>query len=138
MKEKLTSIEVNVLVHEVSELKNQLDTLSLQLKDLNERHSSLDAEILLKESADDEIKKKMFVLDNEINSLQSQLLESMSEVSRLETSKIEVDQKRKHALQSQNSDDIKKKLDNLKAILTDLIEEYNDRVERLKSNRKIP
>ena len=75
----------------------------------------------------------MFVLDNEINSLQSQLLESMSEVSRLETSKIEVDQKRKHALQSQNSDDIKKKLDNLKAILTDLIEEYNDRVERLKT-----
>lgn len=71
------------------ELKHQLDTLSLQLKDLNERHSSLDAEILLKESADDEIKKKMFVLDNEINSLQSQLLESMSEVSRLETSKIE-------------------------------------------------
>ena len=136
LKEKLTSIEVNVLVHEVSELKHQLDTLSLQLKDLNERHSSLDAEILLKESADDEIKKKMFVLDNEINSLQSQLLESMSEVSRLETSKIEVDQKRKHALQSQNSDDIKKKLDNLKAILTDLIEEYNDRVERLKTTEK--
>lgn len=136
LKEKLTSIEVNVLVHEVSELKHQLDTLSLQLKDLNERHSSLDAEIFLKESADDEIKKKMFVLDNEINSLQSQLLESMSEVSRLETSKIEVDQKRKHALQSQNSDDIKKKLDNLKAILTDLIEEYNDRVERLKTTEK--
>lgn len=41
LKEKLTSIEVNVLVHEVSELKHQLDTLSLQLKDLNERHSSL-------------------------------------------------------------------------------------------------
>ena len=136
LKEKLTSIEVNVLVHEVSELKHQLDTLSLQLKDLNERHSSLDAEIFLKESADDEIKKKMFVLDNEINSLQSQLLESMSEVSRLETSKIEVDQKRKHTLQSQNSDDIKKKLDNLKAILTDLIEEYNDRVERLKTTEK--
>ena len=136
LKEKLTSIEVNVLVHEVSELKHQLDTLSLQLKDLNERHSSLDAEILLKESADDEIKKKMFVLDNEINSLQSQLLESMSEVSRLETSKIEVDQKRKHALQSQNSGDIKMKLDNLKAILTDLIEEYNDRVERLKTTEK--
>ena len=136
LKEKLTSIEVNVLVHEVSELKNQLDTLSLQLKDLNERHSSLDAEILLKESVDDEIKKKMFVLDNEINSLQSQLLESMSEVSRLETSKIEVDQKRKHALQSQNNGDIKKKLDNLKAILTDLIEEYNDRVERLKTTEK--
>ena len=36
LKEKLTSIEVNVLVHEVSELKHQLDTLSLQLKDLKE------------------------------------------------------------------------------------------------------
>ncbi len=136
LQEQLTSIEVNVLVHEISELNTQLEALSLQLKNLNENHSSIDAEILLKESANDEIKKKMFALDNEINALQSQLLEAMSEVSRLETSKIEVDQKRKHALESENSNDIKEKLDNLKAILSDLIEEYNDRVERLKSTEE--
>lgn len=136
LQEQLTSIEVNVLVHEISDLNTQLKALSLQLKTLNENHSSIDAEILLKESSNDEIKKKMFALDNEINALQSQLLETMSDVSRLETSKIEIDQKRKHALESKNNNDIKEKLDNLKAILTDLIEEYNDRVERLKTTEE--
>lgn len=136
LKNKLTSIEVNVLVHEISNLNTKLETLSLELKRINERHASLDAEILLKESSNDDIRKKMYALDNDINALQSQLLEAMSEVSRLETSKIEVDQKRKFALESENNNDLKEKLDNLKAILTDLIEEYNDRVERLEITEK--
>lgn len=136
LKNKLTSIEVNVLVHEISNLNIKLEDLSLELKKVNEKRASLDAEILLKESSNDDIKKKMYALDNDINALQSQLLETMSEVSRLETSKIEVDQKRKFALESNDQDDLKNKLDNLKAILTDLIEEYNDRVERLELTEK--
>lgn len=136
LKEKLTSIEVNVLVHEISETNASLEELSKILKSLNEKQASLDAEILLKESANDEIKKKMFVLDNEINALQSQLLEAMSEVSRLETSKVEVDQKRKHALESKDNNDITHKLENLKAILADVVEEYNNRVGRLEETEK--
>ena len=135
-KEKLTSIEVNVLVHEISETNASLEKLSKTLKSLNEKQAALDAEILLKESANDEIKKKMFVLDNEINALQSQLLEAMSEVSRLETSKVEVDQKRKHALESKDNKDIAHKLENLKAILADVVEEYNNRVGRLEETEK--
>ena len=136
LKEKLTSIEVNVLVHEISETNASLEELSKILKSLNEKQAALDAEILLKESANDEIKKKMFVLDNEINALQSQLLEAMSEVSRLETSKVEVDQKRKHALESKDNNDITHKLENLKAILADVVEEYNNRVGRLEETEK--
>lgn len=136
LKEKLTSIEVNVLVHEISETNASLEELSKILKSLNEKQAALDAEILLKESANDEIKKKMFVLDNEINALQSQLLEAMSEVSRLETSKVEVDQKRKHALESKDNKDIAHKLENLKAILADVVEEYNNRVGRLEETEK--
>lgn len=136
LKEKLTSIEVNVLVHEISETNASLEELSKILKSLNEKQATLDAEILLKESANDEIKKKMFVLDNEINALQSQLLEAMSEVSRLETSKVEVDQKRKHALESKDNKDIAHKLENLKAILADVVEEYNNRVGRLEETEK--
>lgn len=136
LKEKLTSIEVNVLVHEISETNASLEELSKILKSLNEKQAALDAEILLKESANDEIKKKMFVLDNEINALQSQLLEAMSEVSRLETSKVEVDQKRKHALESKDNNDIAHKLENLKAILADVVEEYNNRVGRLEETEK--
>ena len=136
LKEKLTSIEVNVLVHEISETNASLEELSKILKSLNEKQAALDAEILLKESANDEIKKKMFVLDNEINALQSQLLEAMSEVSRLETSKVEVDQKRKYALESKDNNDIAHKLENLKAILADVVEEYNNRVGRLEETEK--
>ena len=42
----------------------------------------------------------MFTLDQEINALQSKLLEAVSNVSKLETAKVEVDQKRKHALET--------------------------------------
>lgn len=134
LKEKLTDIELNVIVHEISSAKTSLDQLSQQLKQLNENQTMIDAEILLKENTNDEIKKKMFVLDNEINNLQTMLMETMSEVSKLETSKIEIDQKRKHALESKDNDNIKERLANLKAILADLVEEYNDRVERLQTN----
>ena len=67
MKEKLTAIEVNVLINEITEAKKSLDELSKVIKDLNERQASLEADILLKESSNDEIKKKMFTLDQEIN-----------------------------------------------------------------------
>ena len=39
----------------------------------------------------------MYQLDQEVNSLQSKLLEAVSNVSKLETAKVEIDQKRKHA-----------------------------------------
>ena len=134
LKEKLTGVEVNVLVNEISSSKRLLDQLSEELKLLNEKQTSLDADILLKENANDDIKKKMFVLDNEINHLQSQLMEAMSEVTKLETSKIEIDQKRKHVLESADSQNIAEKLVHLKALLTDLLGEYNNRVERLQDN----
>lgn len=134
LKEKLTGIEVNVLVHEITSAKDNLDKLSIQLKELNENQTILDGDILLKENANDEIKKKMFTLDNEINDLQSQLMEAMSEVTKLETSKIEVDQKRKHVLESKDNDNLEERLTQLRGMLADLVEEYNDRVERLQQN----
>ena len=57
--------------------------------------SLLEADILLKESSNDRNKKKMFTLDQEINALQSKLLEAVSNVSKLETAKVEVDTKAK-------------------------------------------
>lgn len=131
LKEKLTAIEVNVLVNEITESKKSLDELSKVIKDLNERQVSLEADILLKENRNDEIKKKMFQLDQEVNVLQSKLLEAVSNVSRLETAKVEVDQKRKHALETLSKENLKENIANMKAILSDVVNEYNDRVERL-------
>lgn len=140
LKEKLTAIEVNVLINEITEAKKSLDELSKVIKDLNERQASLEADILLKESSNDEIKKKMFTLDQEINALQSKLLEAVSNVSKLETAKVEVDQKRKHALETLSKENLKENLKeniaNMKAILSDVVNEYNDRVERLDNTQK--
>lgn len=49
---------MNVLVHEISETNASLEELSKILKSLNEKQAALDAEILLKESANDEIKRR--------------------------------------------------------------------------------
>lgn len=136
LKEQLTAIEVNVLVSEITEAKESLDQLSKIIKDLNERQASLEADILLKESNNDEIKKKMFVLDQDINALQSKLLEAVSNVSRLERAKVEVDQKRKHALETLSKENLKENIANMKAILSDIVNEYNNRVERLDNTQE--
>lgn len=136
LKEKLTAVEVNVLVKEITEAKKSLDVLSKEIKDLNEQQVSLDADILMKENSNDDIKKKMYQLDQEVNSLQSKLLEAVSNVSKLETAKVEIDQKRKHALQSASKENLQENIANMKAILSDIVNEYNDRVERLNSTEQ--
>lgn len=136
LKEKLTSIEVNVLINEISEAKKSLDEFSVIIKDLNERQVSLETDIHLKENSNDEIKKKMFTLDQEINALQTKLLEAVSNVSKLETAKVEIDQKRKHALESLSKENLQESIANMKAILADVVSEYNDRVERLETTEK--
>ena len=80
--------------------------------------------------------KKMFTLDQEINALQSKLLEAVSNVSKLETAKVEVDQKRKHALETLSKENLKENIANMKAILSDVVNEYNDRVERLDNTQE--
>lgn len=136
LKEKLTAVEVNVLVKEITEAKKSLDVLSKEIKDLNEQQASLDADILMKENSNDDIKKKMYQLDQEVNSLQSKLLEAVSNVSKLETAKVEIDQKRKHALRSASKENLQENIANMKAILSDIVNEYNDRVERLNSTEQ--
>lgn len=136
LKEKLTAVEVNVLVKEITEAKKSLDVLSKEIKDLNEQQASLDADILMKENSNDDIKKKMYQLDQEVNSLQSKLLEAVSNVSKLETAKVEINQKRKHALQSASKENLQENIANMKAILSDIVNEYNDRVERLNSTEQ--
>lgn len=136
LKEQLTAIEVNVLVKEVTEAKESLDTLSVIIKDLNEQRASIEADILLKETNNEEIKKKMFVLDNEVNAMQSKLFEAMTTVSNLETTKVEVDQKRKYALENQSKEDLQAKISQLKEVLSDAVNEYNDRIERLDHSKE--
>lgn len=136
LKEQLTSVEINVLVKEIGETKTSLEALSKIIKDLNERYAGIEADITLKETRGEDVKKKMFTLDQEINALQTKLMDAMTSVSELETTKVEVDQKRKHILENQSKENINAKIGGLKEVLKDVLQEYNNRVERLQQTKE--
>ena len=134
LKKQLTDVEVNVLVYEIKGAKEALVQLNQQIKLLDEDKLTIDNNILLKERQNDELKQKMFQLDNEVNHLQTKLYEVMNEVSNLETTKVEVDQKRKYLIENSDSSDLSLKIEQLKNQLSDALAEYNDRVQRFKDS----
>lgn len=136
LKNKLKSIEINVLVREVENLSNALKELNHSLSQLDKEKVSVDAEILLNEQQNETLKKKMFDLDQEVNNLQGQLLTAMKMVNELETQKIEIDTNRKHLLETTNKEDLQARIVQMKAILQDAINEYNDRVKRYRETKE--
>ncbi len=136
LKEQLKSIEVGVLVKEIELLSHSLKELNQSLDQLEKDKVENDAAILLNESQSETLKKKMFDLDEEVNSMQSQLLTAMNNLQELETRKIEIDTNRKHLLESNSKANIQEKIKQLKIILQETIAEYNDRVQRYKETKK--
>lgn len=132
LKEQLTSIEVSVLVMEITQSKETLDKLNELIKDLEDKKVSIDSSMLLKETENEEVKKQMFILDTEVNSLQTKLFDVMKVVNNLETTKVEIDQKRKYLLENNNANDLQEQIKQLNDVLSDAILEYNDRNQRLK------
>ena len=72
----------------------------------------------------------MLLLDKEINELLEKLMYAMEEVNVLNANKVQINEKRKHIVESQSNEDIENKLISLKQMLTDVLNEYNNRVER--------
>ncbi len=136
LKEQLTDIEINVLASEITSANNLLQEHKTSLTKLDEELASIDAELLLKDNESTECKKRMSTLDVEVNELQTTLFEAMNEVSKLETTRIEVDQKRQYLMQQTNPDDLKSKVTQLKEVLQESLHEYNDRVDRFKKAEK--
>lgn len=130
LKEQLQSIEVSVLVKEIENLSESLKELNQSLDFLDKEKVTIEGQILLNEQQNETLKKKMFDLDQEVNGLQGQLLVAMNNVNELETQKVEIDANRKHILENTNKEDLQARITQMKAILQDAINEYNDRVNR--------
>lgn len=129
-KEQLQEVEISVLVKEISSLSEELKTLNDELDTLEKERVTNDGAVILDEKQSEELESKMYSLDQEVNELQGKLLDAMNEVSNLETQKVEIDANRKHILETTSQEDIEKKIENMKLILSDAIMEYNDRVKR--------
>lgn len=136
LKDELKSIEVSVLVKEIESLSESLKDLNQSLDSLDKEKVVVEGQILLNEQQNETLKKKMFDLDQEVNNLQGQLLTAMNNVNQLETQKVEIDANRKHILENTNKEDLQSRITQLKAILQDAINEYNDRVRRYQETKE--
>ncbi|WP_270640376.1 chromosome segregation protein SMC [Longibaculum muris] len=136
LKDQLQSIEVSVLVKEIENLSASLKELNDSLDSLDKEKVTIEGQILLNEQQNETLKKKMYDLDQEVNGLQGQLLTAMNNVNELETQKVEIDTNRKHILENTDKEDLQARIAQMKAILQDAVNEYNDRVNRYKETKE--
>lgn len=130
LKKQLEKIEIGLIVHESKNLKEKLDALKEDINDLERYDQEYNNELTTKDTLLQAQKDKMVLLDKEVDELQVALMQAMEEVNRLTMNKVQIDEKRKHILESQSSADIESKIASLKQMLSDTLTEYNNRVER--------
>lgn len=128
LKEKLQEIEVAVLVSDIKFFKDKHDQLTAELQEYQSDNAVFETSISVHEIANTENKNKQRKLDDEINFLQQEIINVVSEISTLETRRVEIDEKRKYLLESGSS---KVKAQELTALLAEAKFEYEDRKERL-------
>ena len=126
-KDRLTEIEVAVLVNDIRNYLSDLDTTDKQLEDLNFQGTTTKASITILENDLDNLKNEIKNLDNSVQSQQDELLRIINEIQTLEHRKVEVDEKRKYIRES-GSDEAK--IQQTKLLLDEAKFEYDDRQKR--------
>lgn len=126
-KERLQQIEIAVLVNDIDQMNQEIEQADATLFDIESQTVMHNTTIQVHETAVQEGKRHMSVLDNEINRLQDELMRTVNEIQTLETRKIEVDEKRKYAIEVGNSEEKAKELSSL---LEEAHFEYEDRKKR--------
>lgn len=129
-KQALEEIEISVIVDEVEKLQAEIETLNNQSFELGSKKTIAEATIQIEEQKNLDSKAEMSCLDKEIHALQSKFMKVVNEISALEARKIELDEKRKYALEYAND---KEKLKHLKMLLEEAKYEYEDREKRYHS-----
>ena len=125
---ELESIEVSVITDEIERLTNTIETLKKQAFDLDTQKAMHETTIQVEDLKNSELRKEMYQLDHEINRLQEAYTKVINEISTLEARKVELDEKRKYALEYANQQE---KAKELKAMLDEANYEYRDRMTRL-------
>ena len=126
-KQRLQQIEVAVLVNEIGELQNALSNYKNQLEDLEAQYTMIKATVNLNDTAAYSTKKQVNDLDKSINSLQENLMHTLNDIQRLETSKIKMDEQRKYLIEQGTSE---QKVAELRHSLSQSKLEYEDRAQR--------
>jgi len=126
-KARLEEIEIAVLVNSITDYRQQQE-------EVNKNRFNLEADIALKqtsinvqENAIAEERNSQRELDRDINNIQEKLMSVVNEIQRLETRKVEIDEKRKYALERGSNEEKAKEMESM---LSEAKLEYEDRASR--------
>ncbi len=131
-KARLEQIEVAVLVNEIRSLNMQKSELEKSMFDLDTNLAMHETTIQVHENSNFENKAKLREYDHQINSIQERLMMVMNEIQTLEARKIEIDEKRKYAIEMGSSEE---KIREMESYIADAKYEYDDRLDRLNKLR---
>ncbi len=128
LKGELETIEITVLVDEIEHLNQKIEECKSSMFEIDSKKALHEATIALNENRAEEYRSEMSLLDREINQLQEKFMKVVNEIQGFEARKIELDEKRKYALETA---DRKQKAKELKLMLDEANYELEDRQERL-------
>ena len=129
-KDALEKIEVSVLVDEIEKMNEQIDSLKKKAFDLDTEKAMHETTISVEDTKNTELRNEMYQLDREITKLQEQYTKASEDARILETRKVEMDEKRKYALEfASNAEKAKE----MKAMMEEAHYEYEDRQHRMES-----
>ena len=126
-KAKLQEIEIAVLVDEISVLSSQKEEFKKLLFDLETSITMHKTQIQVYDNNNLEVKAEVKALENELNALSDKLIRLVNNIQILEKSKVELDQKRKYAIEQGNSEERRIQM---QALLNEAKLDYEDRAKR--------
>ena len=126
-KNRLTEIEVAVLVNDIRNYLSDLDTVNSQLDDLNFQDASTSASITILENELDNLKSQIKEIDDTVQKRQDELLKVINEIQTLEHRRVEVEERRKYIRESGTDE---AKIEQTRLLMEEARFEYEDRQNR--------
>lgn len=127
-KARLEQIEIAVLVREITRLKETKAEIEKHLFDLETQITMHRATIQVNENNNQNSKDELKEVEREINNATDSLFKTVNEIQKLEARKIEIDEKRKYAIETGTSEE---KIKHTKSLLEEAKFEFEDRKGRL-------
>ncbi|HZJ87134.1 MAG TPA: AAA family ATPase, partial [Erysipelothrix sp.] len=126
-KDALEKIEVSVLVSEIQDFDKKLSENKNKIYDFESESANYETRIGVLEHDYEQKRQEEFNLDQSIVNLEDEMMALVREISTLETRKIEIDEKRKYAIEVGN---VEEKAKEIYAKVLEAKAEYEERSKR--------
>lgn len=127
LKERLTEIEIAVIVNEIKNLNADLQTIDQQLFDLSYKETTTNASITILENDINTLTEEINSIDLQVHKLQDKLYASLNDIQLLQKRKAEIDEKSRYI---RENGDIQAKIEETFKAMNGAKLEYQDRVDR--------